>query len=428
MNQISIIKKQFLHALKLGTGATYLLQRKHPEIDFSNEILSGALENFAYDPQSEGSRADYIFGLMKAAPRKAEIIACILETIVESEEDSWDLYHLLDIAVLIYQDGNAQALMAIAERFGKSKRAGYDFCGDEQLMEVGGIEGVLLVGELIGERLLLEQEDDPESWKLAAFQEQHPTIDIYAILKEKAKDNKFLQAYYDTIIQNPPRSYKSGKITPPDYQTLKEKIEADRLRLIGKERASLLREEDVLKLANDFRQAKNRKVKEGYLRFFAKRKFPGDHNILLSILQNEDPEQGRLVELAAQALSFFKDQRIRELAKEKIRTVYNPASYLPLLVSNYEEGDSQLLLEVIDRSDDFDFIHSLINGLLAIYKTNKTEEAQVPLEAMYDKMNCGLHRMDIIEMLYENDILSERIHQEIAYDSMDTVRALYEKM
>ena len=63
MNDTANIKRQFYNSLKRGTGEAYLLVRDNPNIDFSNYLIKGALNIYAYDGQSEGDRAKYIFDI-----------------------------------------------------------------------------------------------------------------------------------------------------------------------------------------------------------------------------------------------------------------------------------------------------------------------------------------------------------------------------
>ena len=48
-----------------------------------------------------------------------------------------------------------------------------------------------------------------------------------------------------------------------------------------------------------------------------------------------------------------------------------------------------------------------------------------PLEAIYKKMNCGLCRRRVIQLLIDNNVLSDKIRQEIKFDSNQEVRKLY---
>ena len=94
-------------------------------------------------------------------------------------------------------------------------------------------------------------------------------------------------------------------------------------------------------------------------------------------------------------------------------------------VSNYQKGDNQILLEIANRSEDYDFIHSIVFGFIDIYRANSTIQCKEPLENIYNKMNCGLHRKDIVNLLADNNVLSDKILKEIQYDSFDDLRKLY---
>jgi hypothetical protein len=51
-----------------------------------------------------------------------------------------------------------------------------------------------------------------------------------------------------------------------------------------------------------------------------------------------------------------------------------------------------------------------------IFNENKTKFCKKPLEILYSKMNCALHRKDIIEVLLHNNVLSDTIEKELHYD------------
>ncbi len=56
-----------------------------------------------------------------------------------------------------------------------------------------------------------------------------------------------------------------------------------------------------------------------------------------------------------------------------------------------------------------------------IFKANKTKECKEPLEVLYNKMNCAIHRNGIVEILIENKVISDKIRQEIKFDcDLDT--------
>jgi hypothetical protein len=126
-------------------------------------------------------------------------------------------------------------------------------------------------------------------------------------------------------------------------------------------------------------------------------------------------------------LKFFSGSDIREFAIEKLKKVKIPSDYLDLLVSNYKNGDFKLLTEIVARCKNEHDIHSLVYGYINIYEANKTKECKEPLEAIYDKLTCGIHRVDIIKILIENNVLSNRIKNEIKFDSNDEIRKLHDR-
>ena len=73
MNETTEIKRKFYNSLKRGTGEAYVIAKNNPTIDFSNYVIKGVLKNFAYDGQSEGSRAQYIFDIISTTQKQTKI-------------------------------------------------------------------------------------------------------------------------------------------------------------------------------------------------------------------------------------------------------------------------------------------------------------------------------------------------------------------
>ncbi len=188
-----------------------------------------------------------------------------------------------------------------------------------------------------------------------------------------------------------------------------------------------LTEAEVLKLANEFTAEKDKKRQELYLRFFSTRKYPLDIAPIFKIAKGRNPSKTRLVEHAVEALQHFSSKEIRDFAIDRISNSKDPSDYLKLLVSNYKKGDYKLLCDTANKSDDYEYIHNLVSGFIAIYQANSTKECKQPLEIIYNKMNCGLHRKDIVNLLGENGVLSDKIFNELQFDSYDEVRKLYRK-
>lgn len=87
------------------------------------------------------------------------------------------------------------------------------------------------------------------------------------------------------------------------------------------------------------------------------------------------------------------------------------------MVSNYKSGDFKILSEIANKTNNEHKIEQLAGIYTEIFKPNKTKECKEPLEILYNKMNCAIHRNGIVKILIENKIISDKIKNEIKFDS-----------
>jgi hypothetical protein len=107
-----------------------------------------------------------------------------------------------------------------------------------------------------------------------------------------------------------------------------------------------------------------------------------------------------------------------------MRKSKSPEVFIEILRSNYKEGDSKLLTEIANKFKSEDIIENLASSYSHVFSVNNTSECKEPLEAIYSKMNCGIHRNTIIEILMNNNVLSDKMAEEIKYDSYLKTREL----
>jgi hypothetical protein len=421
------IKQRFFDSLKRGTGEAFILLNENPDIDFSKLIIKGAVRNYAYDPQSERSRADYIYRLIKNAKQKDKIVKSVLTRLQSEKEDGYGLDQMCDLAVMFYNAGYTTAKQALFNRFEKNILDDYAFCGTGALMDVGGMKGVLKAAELIGKILQEDPEDYEDSWRIDDFQKRHKDIDVYKELAKAATKNEFIKIYYDSIQKNKWALPKGKKIKRFTYDLIKKKIEDKNPLFLSSKRNSELTSDEVEKLADEFLAEKDNARKEMYLRFFSSRKYPYDYEPIFKLAKGRNPINTWLVTFALKALKYFRSDELRAFALEQIKKRKNPEDYLILLVSNYKKEDYKLLVEVASRSNSYDFIHSIVSDFIDIYEANPTKECKEPLELIYNKMNCGIHRRHIVRILIANDVLSQRTLKELEFDSDEGVRNLFQE-
>jgi hypothetical protein len=418
------INKKFLNSVKRGTGEAYLLIMNNPNIDFSDEIIDGATTNYAYDAQCEGSRGAYIYGLINLANTKNAILNQLIEAFDIIENDHYGLDQLYEILCLCALNGNEIAKKHIVDRFEKDSENDF-WEGETSILKLFNVDGLKLILEKKGKlyaKLGDDFDDDSYYYLIDNFQKENPLIDVIKQIELFSESNDYLKIYLEKYKANKSDENKPREKRSLDYLTISNKIRNGGYFFFDKSEIS---EDDVLKISDDFLKEKEKIMLENYLNFFSDIKFPKDYNFIFDILQNFQPDKSRLTENAIEALSFFKSNELREYALQKLSEKKDFEIYTNLLIRNYEKGDYQILSKVIKPLRNQDKIHSFLCSYIDIFKKNKTFECKEPLEILYNKTTCGLHRIDIIEILKENDVLSSRIIEEIQYDCDKKIREIY---
>ncbi len=420
------IQKKFKSAIKRGTGEAHTIINENPNIDFSKEIIKAAFFNFAYDAQSEGSRDFYIAELINLSGQKDKILPVIFDALKNESNDDWSIEQLFDIAAIFAKEGDERAKKAVYKNYYKYAMNGADWAGEDAIIEIDGLKGLLYVAETKGKYLSENTESWVDSFFVDDFQKQNPSVDVYEQLRKAAENNSFVKKYLKTIKEHKFVVYKPNKDKKEryDYQYVKDRFKNKYLG-IGPRALEKIPKKDLKKLADDFLKETKRSNQEKYLKVFAHAKFPYDYQPILELAKSKNRKKDMVINFAVEALQFFRSKDIRQFAVERLSANNEPEIYTNLLIGNYKKGDWKLLKSLAEKYKNDDIIHSLGSSYINIYEANPTNECKEPLEVIYDKMNCGLHREDLVKILIENDVLSGRIRNEIQFDSYKRTRQLF---
>lgn len=422
MSDTTNIGRQFLNALKRGTGEAYLIVRDNPQIDFSAQIIKGVLNNFAYDGQSEGSRAQYISDLISISKQKDKIRKIVLQGLATEENDAWSLAHLFDLAKLYAQKGDTEARQAIYDRFLNNSIEGSDRMGYSEILELDGLEGMFFIAEKSGKRIA----HNPDCWEdgsvINHFQDENKGLKVNEELDMASKNNKFIKIYLNKISKTENES-KDRRRETTEFNGIVDEVINGRPFLSFRRRRDL-NEQEVLEIATQILKEKDKLNFEKLLVIFSYHKFPYDGEFILDLAKGRKTSKNRVKESAIDALKHLKSDSIRQFAIENIENNRRPCDYLEILISNYSKGDHRILSHVATKYNDEHIIEHIAAAYTEIYKANPTKECKEPLEILYNKMNCGIHRKGIVELLIRNDVLSDKIRNEIRFDSYLQTREL----
>lgn len=422
MNNTKTLKRLFLNSIKRGTGEAYLLAKNNPDVDFSNEIIKAALKNYAYDGQCEGDRAEYVFAIISRSKQKEKIRKAVLAGLVAEQEETWNLTHLFALTKLYAAQGDIEARAAIYDRFLNPPLGGADWVGYHEILDLGGFEGLCFIAEKFGRYL----EQNPDAWQddhiVSAFQQDNEGLDVWGALEERAASNQYIRIYLDEVKKTEEEA-EAAKKAPEKYDDIVDKV-------ISKHPFSMILQkrkftpEEVDRIAQRLLTETDKIYLVRLLLIFDYHPFPYDSSVLLKLAgQNRSPKHN-VVESAISALSLLKSDAIRAFAMDKILNSRDSIYYLKILTSNYREGDDVLLTDIARKTNNEHKIEQLAGIYTEIYKANSTPACREPLEVLYGKMNCAIHRKDVIEILIENKVLSDKIKEEMRYDCDEEIRAL----
>lgn len=422
VTEITQIKRRFFHSLKRGTGEAYLIARDHPTIDFSNYLIKAALTNFGYDCQSEGSRSTYVLDIISISKNKEKIRSAILKGLATEQEDTWNLVQLFELAKYYALQGDQEAKQSIYQRFLHNPIEGSDWAGAEEIMELDGLEGLLHVAEEFGKFLVRNPDDWQDDHIVQQFQNDHPSINAWKELEKAAETNQYIRLYLDEI-EKTRETRRKYKPVPKTFDGIIDEVlrSSPFLRFWRRKELS---DADLTEIGQRLLTESNPANVEKLIHVFTYQTFPFDSDFILRLAKRRASSKNRINEFAISALKHLKSEGIREFALKRMTKTRTPSDYTNILVSNYQSGDHKLLSQIAKRFKNEHIIESLASSYSAIFSRHHTAECQEPLEVLYSKMNCGIHRKTIVKILMENGVLSDVIKEEIPYDSYLPTRAL----
>jgi hypothetical protein len=426
-------KSAFRKSVKLGTGRAYLVAQAHPEVDFSAYIIQAALQNFAYDGQSEPSRAAYLYELYCLVPQQARIRRAVLRGLATECDDTWTLTQLFELALLFAQQGDAAARKALYHRFLRNPISGSDWAGADEIVTLDGLAGLHHIARKYGQLLA----KSPEQWQddslITFFEERHPTVDAWVSLRQLATHDEDVRRYLHSIAATEARRdtqhlarQQSGAYETPSLASLIERPHNAYVRGALKRRE--IEPADLKQLADRLLTEQNPAVLENLLYLFSQLKFPLGHAPILALARQKPGGRYRTVEFATDALAHLQAPEVREFALQKLSRTTRPGQYTSILRSNYQAGDAALLTSLVERFHNEHTIETLAASYTAIYEANSTPECADPLLALYAKMTCGIHRQEVVKLLIANGVLPAWLNEELPFDSYQKTRLLHQPL
>lgn len=120
---------EFQRTLNIGLGRPILYLREHSAFPYRDAILYACLNVTALDPQAAGSRADYLWEVLRLTGEpefyRLPILDALAAAVVpENYLPGWLLVQLMEMALKYAKQGDQKAIQIIRQKFAESIAAG----------------------------------------------------------------------------------------------------------------------------------------------------------------------------------------------------------------------------------------------------------------------------------------------------------------
>lgn len=414
--------KEFCQKINRGLGSiiSFLRDYKKNNRRYTKAIIYTCTHNTAYDPQCDGSKAQYLWEVIQLSVDSDFIQDKVLEALRITEE-GWDLIQIYELANLFCKNGNIKARQVMREQF-KYNEAFNTFLGAEQIIDLDGMEGLIFVMEAIGEKILSSDEYIEDDLLLEFAEAKFGKDDVSDLLERESLANYKIKAYVDSV--NRTKDIRKSTLRREcTYEDIKQIINGDKVGHVyylgswGRRTT----EENLLMVAKEFlNETKNKKLIP-YLYIFSRRTFPLDHEKIIDLALSKNK---KISNAALEALSNIKNSRIHEIAIDLINKPEKELDVLPLFIKNYEGNDYLILKEIIFRRYNRHKFHNVSGMIMDIIENNKVKECLEMLVEIYNIGQCTSCRKRCIEIMIKNGGMPGWIAEEAEHDSSLEIRQL----
>lgn len=430
---------EFAAALKKGLGRGWLHVANYGLDNVADLVLEACLHNQNYDPQCNSSRAAWLFEMFGKTPHHPKFQEAILSAL-KTENNSWDVAQLCGLAKEMAAHGDQKARLVLKNyAFDKaSRRDDDDGLGADEWVELTGMEGVIELARIYGQRLMIDPNDRPSDY-LGWTNETEP---IYrAVLIQHAQADPAIAVYCKYL-------EAQGAFTPRQPVDRERIRQETRQRFRGKYPLSRILDE-AKKGTGEFpghyssfgRYATEEELEEVYsmllattddvsrvrlLWVFRRAQLPQLADVIFLWATGENEELRRA---AIAALAQNTNTRVHTLAKAKVTAGdLNGADSeaLDLFLRNYQSEDAQLIATALAMSTpatDWE-AHDLSWSLIDLAKQYDDPNLAATLRWAYENTPCTNCRYEIVKLLDKFQSLDEALLQECLHDAEEDTRAV----
>lgn len=451
MKNNEISTSEFKRLMLCGNGKCYIvLSNSQDKEKYRQTVLWGCLHNIAFDTQTEGTRAEYLYELAAIYNDDSYFLIPILQKFKKLSPDcrGWDYSHFCDMLCLFARYGNESAATALRKKYNelyplilkKRKIKGYNVLRDNYerlsiaIVDLEGLPAFKSIAQDMGNLFLQNKiyNGSDFEWFYISFEKDVGKNNLKRYMLREGRGNPAIATFYKSIQKSMAelQPYKKSTDINP-LPTARQIIEAAdngkinfNLRINFKRNAA---EDQKILLAKAVLDEKDLNKKAELLRTFTMIGFPIHIEKIISYTQSGNKE---LCQAALDVLADTKNPVVRDYALHLLQSGEKFSDAVSMFILNYQKQDKQILLSCLNSlkvtyADESDWHHVVCSILHAYYfKVKLPKEA---LMFIYNKSLCSYCRKDAVVELAKRGWLTDEIKAECAHDSYSDIRKYIKK-
>ncbi|HIG29438.1 MAG TPA: hypothetical protein EYQ50_17250 [Verrucomicrobiales bacterium] len=413
------------HALRKGFGRAYHWA-KAGNIP-TETLLNACLSDYHFNWQLEESRGDWLWQLISAASLIEHLTEPVLEAIENIREPIVG-HQLCEIARHYVLAGDERFRLQLQRIVKEKPVMDAQWLGEQELIRLEDSDGFLTAVIRHGADLESREWDWFDATLTGKGIEWLGRDCTIELLNSHAVTDDRVRRFNDLWLKEQqqgedtkrvPYRERYGNFTLEEIITAAESSEKKEVRFQVWGRGAT--DTDLSTVYDRLLTTSHVETLQRYLRVFETIPWPRYDARLLQLCLHDD----KLVRhRAAVAIANNHDPEVRRFALEHLETPKYQEHSIRLLGRNYEQGDENRILDVIELPDDEDHLHEKLMRLMGLVKRNKTADLKAVGKLIYERTPCSFCRNSIVELLDERIGLPEAIRTECRFDVEADTRKL----
>ncbi len=421
----------FEQEIERGSGVPYILLKKgciQPSQQIEEILYANIIENKAYDPQFEGSRAEYMYSLLELYPHREKIDERVISYFKTMDDEHWDEKQIFGFVRRLTEAGrfDKAKLYKKFEQYAE-QNMNIRVIGVDDLLQLDKYEAVVYLARYFGTHITEENIEEFIDYTFYGSRAEDIGYAAEVLTEMLRSEHDTAIDRYLAIAQTKREKHPSKRkeYTANEVIALLEKkdpptrAEHFSLRAWAEKRAS---EADIQHLSNLFLEAAL-PLKKRLIQLFNERQIKVPIQALFDSFDATEDRAFR--QDIAEALIPLNDPAIYDFLKDRYDE--NTKTAFTKICLKYYSGDKEYeLFDVLTRCDIFD-IHEIQDDVLKSEGLPKYPVFNNILRILYHKMKCSLCRREIVEKMIEHHCIDDNLYEEIRYDVNPDTREMAQR-